>query len=76
MPTEPPTSHALHAPVQAELQHTPSTQKPEAHRPEAEHAVPFASRSTHRPAWQERPDAHCSSDEQDAGHEVPLPLHT
>jgi hypothetical protein len=42
VPTEPETSHAWHCPPQPLLQHTPSTQLPDAHSPAAAQVVPFA----------------------------------
>lgn len=76
VPTEPLTLHALQAPVHAKLQHTPSTQRPEAHWLSLAHDVPFARRGRHRPDWQENPSAHTASLAHDAGHEVLLPLQT
>ena len=74
MPTEPLTSHALHAPAQALLQQTPSTQCPEAHGPAPVHVAPLLRSATQRPAWQKRPAAHWPSLEQEAGQESLLPL--
>lgn len=47
VPTEPLTLHALQAPVHAELQHTPSTQRPEAHWLAAEHVLPLQRKPEH-----------------------------
>lgn len=40
LPTEPPTSHASHWPLQAESQQTPSTHLPDPHSLSVEHVVP------------------------------------
>jgi hypothetical protein len=49
VPTFPATSHASQAPVQAELQHTPSTQLPLRHWLLAVHARPLDGFGTHAP---------------------------
>jgi hypothetical protein len=41
VPTFPAWLHDTHAPVQAELQHTPSVQKPLAHSAALVHVLPF-----------------------------------
>jgi hypothetical protein len=41
VPTLPAWLHDTHAPVQAELQHTPSVQKPLAHSAALVHVLPF-----------------------------------
>jgi hypothetical protein len=50
MPTLPPTLHAWHVPVHAELQHTPSTHWPDAHWNDEEHVVPSAFRQVPAPS--------------------------
>jgi len=50
-------AHALHVPVQAVSQHTPSTQLPLAHSGPAPHTVPFAFGATHTVPMQAPPGA-------------------
>ena len=52
VPMLPTCAQVLQAPVQAVLQHTPSTQLPLAHTLPVVHAVPFVSFGTHEPAGQ------------------------
>jgi hypothetical protein len=52
VPALPGTLHASHAPVHAELQHTPSTQLPLPHWLLAEQAVLLVCFGTHAPALQ------------------------
>jgi len=76
VPTEPPTLHALHAPVHALSQHTESTHRPLTHALPALQACPFGSFGTHAPAWQKRPAAHCASVVHVVGHAAEVPLQT
>jgi hypothetical protein len=55
VPRLPGLSHASHWPVQAALQHTPSTQKPVAHSAEVVHICPGGMRATQRPSRQKNP---------------------
>lgn len=57
VPTLPATSHASHWPVQASLQHTPSTQNPLTHAPFEPHASPGVSVPWHTPPVQNAPAA-------------------
>jgi hypothetical protein len=52
VPTEPELSQASHWPSQAVLQHTPSTQLPDAHSAVIVHAPPLGWRGTHMPSRQ------------------------
>src|SRR5689334_9038922 len=54
-PSLPATSHASHWPPHAELQHTPSTQKPEPHSDAVLHDSPACFRGTHTPPEQYSP---------------------
>ena len=69
-PTLPTASHASHWPVQAELQHTPSTQWPELHSASLKQPVPFATCATHTPAAHQVPAAQSALEAQLPAHEV------
>ena len=58
VPTEGGRLHRSQARVQAPVQHTPSTQKPEAHAVPALHGVPGGLPGVHFPPAQEAPGAH------------------
>jgi hypothetical protein len=65
--------HAVHAPWQAVLQQTPSTQNPLEHWLLAEHASPLANvTAKHLPPWQEKPGTQSVSTLQDVAHSLPL----
>lgn len=49
VPAVPVAEHVEHEPTQAELQHTPSTQKPLAHASLPTHGCPFAGSARHVP---------------------------
>jgi hypothetical protein len=68
VPIAPVTSHAAHWPVHAELQHTPSTQKPDVHCVAPPQDTPSASRATHRPALHQLPFAQSRSVTQSPAH--------
>jgi hypothetical protein len=57
-------SQAWHCPRQRSLQHTPSTQKPEAQAAALAHAWPSARLAVQMPASQTEPDAQSSSSAQ------------
>jgi hypothetical protein len=58
VPTSPPTSQASHWPLQALLQHTPSTQKPEPHSAALLQVSPGVFTPTHAPLTHTSPLAH------------------
>jgi len=60
--------HALQPPRQALSQHTPSTQRPEAHCAPLLQAAPSASVEVQLPAVQVAPGAHCDEEEHVVGH--------
>jgi hypothetical protein len=64
--------HAWHAPVQAALQQTPSTQKPLVHSSAAVQPTPFACLATHAVPEQYAPAAQAASFAQDDAH-APAP---
>jgi hypothetical protein len=56
VPSKPVTLQALHVPMQAVLQQTPSTQLPLEHCAAAAHVAPLASVETHEPPEQKKPE--------------------
>ena len=60
--------HAWHAPLQATLQHTPSTQKPLVHASSAVHPTPSACLATHAVPEQYAPAAQSASVVHEAAH--------
>ena len=65
-----PIRAGLAAPLQAVLQHTPSTQLPLAHWYASVHAVPLLSFGTHEPAGQWLPEVQSLSSVHDVAHAV------
>ncbi len=76
MPTLPGRLQASHEPLQAVLQHTPSTHWPLAHWLLAPQVAPGVLRSTHVPLAQYWLLAHCESAVQALGQRGEVPLHT
>ena len=70
VPSEPGTSHASHCPLQAVLQHTPSTQLPDAHWALVVQPMPAGMRVTQVPDWHRRPVAQSVSDVHIVRHAV------
>ena len=75
VPTAPARLHASQPPAHAVLQHTPSTQEPEAHSALEEQTAPFDFGNTHAPPRQLAPAAHWEEAPQLLGHVVKPPLH-
>ena len=76
VPTVPLWLHAWHAPLQATLQQTPSTQLTLWHWLLAVHAAPLDFLVTHAPPLQKSPEAQFASTEQVVGQLVLAPLQT
>jgi hypothetical protein len=76
LPAEPIRLQASQPPAHAELQHTPSTQKPETHWSVAAHACPFGFFGTQAPEAQYVPAAQVESSTQFAGQDAFAPSHS
>jgi hypothetical protein len=74
-PTSPGTLHASHVPPQARLQHTPSTQYPEAHSEPWAQASPLPLGPAQVPPEQAVPDLH-SAPEAHVASQLPRPVQT
>jgi hypothetical protein len=74
VPTEPAALHSAQLPVHAELQHTPSAQKPEVHWTAVVHAAPSPDFGTHAPVWQKCVASHCASEVHEVGQAELAPL--
>jgi hypothetical protein len=75
VPGEPASAQLAHTPSHAELQQTPSTQKPDRHSPDSRHAAPLLF-LPHRPPTHLFGAAHCESSLHDSKQAVPPALHT
>ena len=76
VPSAPARLQASQAAAQAVLQHTPSTQFPEAHSLPAPQVAPGAFRAVQLPAPQKLPAAQSAATAQTVGQVAALPVQT